>query len=430
MTRGFPLPQVRKHVLENGLTVLHQRNPISRAFCIGVWTLTGSRDEHQGEEGLCHFLEHMLFKGTRNRTAFEISQEIEKIGGSLDAFTTKETMCVYAQVLEDHRSIALDLVGDMLRNPLFSPEHVTVERQVVLQEIGDVLDAPDDLIHDLFASVVFPDHPLGRPILGFPESVKRFLAGDLRRFARRTFKAPNMVVAVYGNLSTRELLGACRRLFAFPDGAVNRTRPRLKRLTPERRSIHRKLHQQHVCIGGRTVSYVEDRRFPLMALTTLAGGGASSRLFQKIREEMGLAYSVYTYSDLARDTGLMGTYMAVHPRNAGRAIDAVLEEFQRIRAGKVSRSELDDTKEQLKGRILLGLETSVDRMMRMARNEMYYGRQISEKELIRRINAISLDDIHEVASQTLDDADLTVVSLGPSTVGVRRRPKRRRASRT
>jgi len=420
---------VRKHVLENGLTVLQQRNPISRAFCIGVWTLTGSRDERKGEEGLCHFLEHMLFKGTRDRSAFEISQEIEKIGGSLDAFTTKETMCVYAQVLEDHSRVALDLVGDLLSNPRFSPEHVSLERQVVLQEIGDVLDAPDDLIHDLFASTVFPDHPLGRPILGFPESVESFSARDLRRFARRTFKASNIVVAVYGNLSTRELLAACRRLFAFPAGPVNRTRPRLKPLSPERRSIHRKLHQQHVCIGNRTVSYVEDRRFPLMALTTLAGGGSSSRLFQKIREEMGLAYSVYTYSDLARDTGLIGTYMAVHPRNARRAIDAVLEEFRRIQAGGVSQAELDDTKEQLKGRILLGLETSIDRMMRMARSEMYYGRQIGERELIRRIDAISLDGIHEVAWQTLDTTDLTVVSLGPSAAGVRPASRRQSAGR-
>jgi predicted Zn-dependent peptidase len=410
---------VKKYVLENGLTVLHQRNPNSRAFCVGVWTLTGSRDERKGEEGLCHFLEHMLFRGTTSRTAFQIGQEIEQTGGVLDAFTSKENMCIYAQVLEDHRMVAIELIGDLLTNPLFSPEHVSLERQVVSQEISDVMDAPDDLIHDLFASTVFPDHPLGRPILGYPESVDGFTRQDLKRFARRTFKTSNLVVAVCGNISARELLDACRRLFDFPAGPVNRSRSQLKPSVPERRSIRRKLHQQHVCIGSRTCSYVEDRRFPLMTLTTLVGGGTSSRLFQRIREEMGLAYSVYTYSDLSRDTGLTGTYMAVHPRNAGRAIEAVLDEFRRIRDGEVPQAELDDTKEQLKGRILLGLETSIDRMMRMARSEMYYGRQISEKELIRRIHAVSLDDIHEIASMTLDADDLSVVSLGPSAAGVK-----------
>jgi len=419
MTPITPLPPVRKHVLDNGLTVLHQRNPVSRAFCLGVWTRTGSRDERKGEEGLCHFLEHMLFKGTSRRNAYQLSQEIEKIGGSLDAFTTKETMCVYAQVLQDHRAVAFDLIGDMLSGSLFTDEHISTERNVVLQEISDVMDAPDDLIHDLFADTVFPDHPLGRPILGFPESVSSFGGADLRRFARRVLKAPNVVVSVYGNMPTRELLDLCRRLFDFPAGAARQNRLRLRAFSPQRRSVRRKLHQQHVCIGNRTFSYLEEKRFPLMVLTTLAGGGMSSRLFQRIREQMGLAYSVFTYSDHLRDTGLMATYMAVHPRNAARAIDAVVHEYRRIRDGEVTQSELDDTLEQLKGRILLGLETSTARMMRMSRSEMNYGRQVSEKELIRRINTVTLDDIHDVASRALDSGDLTVVSLGPSSAGIK-----------
>jgi predicted Zn-dependent peptidase len=403
---------------------LHQRNPVSRVFCAGVWTRTGARDERKGEEGLCHFFEHMLFKGTSRRSAFQISQEIEKIGGSLDAFTTKETMCVYAQVLQDHCDVAFGLIGDMLTNTLMSNDHVSVERQVVLQEISDVMDAPDDLIHDLFADAIFPEHPVGRPILGFPESVSGFSRRDLLRIARRMFKGPNVVVSVYGNLSTRHLLDTCRELFSFPAAPASFNRSKLPPFVPERRSIKRKLHQQHVCIGNRTFSYLEEKRFPLMVLTTLAGGGMSSRLFQRIREEMGLAYNVYTYSDHLRDTGLMATYMAVHPRNAALAIEAVVEEYRRIGLGEVTQAELDDTKEQLKGRILLGLETSTARMMRIARNDMNYGRQISEKELIRRIDAVSLDDIHEVASHALDADGLSVVSLGPSAAGIRAGLKR------
>jgi predicted Zn-dependent peptidase len=411
-------PPVRRHRLANGLTVLHQRNPFSRAFCVGVWTRTGSRDEHEGEEGLCHFLEHMLFKGTGGRTAFQISQEIEKIGGSLDAFTTKETMCVHAQVLEDHWAIAFDLIGDMLSKSVFLDEHVKLEQQVVLQEISDVMDAPDDLIHELFASAIFPHHPLGRPILGYPESVSSFTHRDVARFAGRVFKAPNLVIAVYGNLATRELLDSCARLFDLPDGPVRLIRPRLRRFVPERKAVRKKLLQQHVCIGNRTCSYLEDGRFPLMVLTTLVGGGMSSRLFQRIREEMGLAYSVYTYADHGRDAGLVVTYMAVQPRSARRAIAAVVEEFERVRSGDVSREELTDTKRQLKGRILLGLETSAALMSRMARNELYYGRQIDERELVRRIDAVSLADLNEMASRTLRVDDLTVVSLGPSAAGL------------
>jgi len=419
MTPATKLPPVKKYVLENGLTVMHQRNPVSRAFCLGVWMRTGSRDERKGEEGLYHFLEHMLFKGTSQRTGFQISQEIEKTGGLLDAFTTKETMCVHAQVLQDHRAVAFDLIGDMLSNSLFCDAHVSTERQVVLEEINDVMDAPDDLIHDLFVDTVFPDHPVGWPILGYPESVASFEARDLRRLARRMFTGSNVVVAVYGNMPTRELLDLSARLFSFRDGVSRFNRSRLRPFAPARRSIRRKLHQQHVCIGNRTFSYLEDKRFPVMVLATLAGGSMSSRLFQRIREELGLAYSVYTYSDHLRDTGLMATYMAVRPRNASRAIEAVIEEYRRIRGGEVKPAELEDTREQLKGRILLGLETSTARMMRMARSEMNYGRQISERELIKRIDAVSLDDLHEVAAGTLDAGDLTVVSLGPSAAGIK-----------
>jgi len=410
---------VKKFTLPSGITVVQQDNPISRSFCVGAWTRTGARDERDGEEGLCHFLEHMLFKGTQRRSALNISQEIERIGGSLDAFTTKDTMCVYAQVLESHRDVALDLIGDMLRNSSFDPDHVEVERQVVLEEIGDVMDAPDDLVHELFASVVFPNHPLGRPILGVPKSVSSFTRGDLVRFRRRAFRASNIVISIYGNIPAHELKRECARLFDFPEGSVRRAKTRLPRRAPTRKVVRRGLHQQHVCLGSRTFSYHEDARFPLMALTTLLGGGMSSRLFQRIREEMGLTYSIYTYADHSWDTGMMATYMAVRPSNVGRAVREVVREFERVRSGDVNEDELENTKEQLKGRILLGLETSSARMMRIARNELQYGRQASEKELIRCIDAVTLDDVNRVARRALDHGHLNVLSLGPSSGGVR-----------
>jgi len=413
------LPPIKKYVMENGLTVLHQRNPISRAFCIGVWTRTGARDERPDDAGLCHFLEHMLFKGTARRSAFDISQDIERIGGSIDAFTTKDTMCVYAQVLEDHREVAIDLISDMVTASVFDVEQVALERDVVLEEISDVMDAPDDLIHEAFAEAIFRDHPLGRPILGFPYTVSKMNRAGLLRYARRVFKGGNVVICVYGNIDEKELRRVCKARFALPGGDFRRVHPRVRRNGPVRRMMRRKLHQQHICIGTRTFSFLEERRYPLMLLTTLLGGGMSSRLFQRIREEKGLCYNLFTYSDHSHDAGLMATYVAVRPRNAGLTIREVVDEFRHVLKDGVTKDELESTREQLKGRILLGLETSTARMMRMARNEISYGRQVSERELIRSIDAVRLSDVQDVARAVLEPKHLSIVSMGPSSAGLR-----------
>jgi predicted Zn-dependent peptidase len=408
----------RKIVLPGGLTILHERNPVSKAFCLGVWTRTGARDESEAEAGLCHFLEHMLFKGTKHRTAQDISREIEKVGGSLDAFTTKDTMCVYAQVLESRRDVAIDLMADMLTGSRFADEQVALERNVIMEEIGDVEDAPDDLIHELFAAEIFPAHPLGRPILGSRHTVSSFRRSDLVRYARRVFRSSNVVVSVYGNIDEDELVEICQTRLKFARGPLAREKARLGRPVPKRKHVRRKLNQQHIILGCRTFSYLDDRRYALMVLNAMVGGGMSSRLFQKIREELGLAYSVYTYVDHSRDTGMFAAYLAVRPANAGKAMDAVRGEFAALRAGKFRRDEVRDVQEHIKGRILLGLETSTSRMMRLARNEITYGHQIPEKELIRRIDAVKMADVAAVAAEVLDSDAHTVVSLGPSAAGM------------
>jgi len=397
---------------------LHQDNPHSRSFCIGVWITAGTRDEGRGEEGLSHFLEHMIFKGTKRRTPKEISQAIEKVGGSLEAFTTKEQVCIYAQVLEGHADLAVDVLSDMVMNSTFPPDQIDVERQVVLEEISDVMDAPDDFIHDLFAAEVFPRHPLGRPILGTPDSVAGFDRAALRRFARRYFRAGNVIVSVYGNIHKRRLMRLLTDAMPLSNGGLARRSPRAGSVAPVRKLYRRRLHHQHICIGGRAFSYLDPQRYALLVLTTLLGGGMSSRLFQRIREELGLAYSVYTYSDAARDTGIIGTYLGVKPSNAGRVIGEVFKEFKKVREGDVTAQELDDTKEHLKGRILLGLETSASKMMRLARNEIYFGRQVSEREIIRNIDRVTMDDILGLAGDLLNEDRNTIVSLGPSSAGL------------
>jgi predicted Zn-dependent peptidase len=420
MTPSFArMPRVKKYQGENGVTVLQQDNPTSRSFCMGVWINTGSRDEPTGEEGLCHFFEHMVFKGTATRSSYDISQTIEKIGGALEAFTTKEQICFYTQVLDNDKQIAADILSDLVQNPAFPNDQVELEQQVVLEEINDVLDAPDDLIHELFANEVFPNHPLGKSILGTPDSVSTFNRTALTRFARRHVRARNLVISIYGNIDKRRVMKLCDWAFQLKDGAIRRARPRIERYRPVKRVFKRKLHHQHICIGGRCCSYVDEQRYPLMVLTTLLGGTMSSRLFQRIRERLGYTYAIYTYSEAARDAGLVGTYFAVRPSNAQRVLSEVFKEFKDLRAGNISKEELDDTKAHLKGRILLGLETSTAKMMRNARNEIYFGRQISERELIERIDQVSMDDILELAADILDVGKNTIVSLGPSSSGLR-----------
>ena len=403
----------KKIVLPGGLTILHEKNPVSKAFCVGVWTRTGARDEKPRESGLCHFLEHMLFKGTARRTAKDISQEIEKIGGSLDAFTTKETMAVYAQVLESRREVAFDLISDMLANSSFAEDQVALERQVVVEEIGDVEDAPDDLIHELLAAEIYPGHPLGRPILGSRATVSAFRRADLVRYSRRLFRACNLVVSVYGNIDEQELIEVCSERFRFPEGALARDTTRLRGPAVVRKYVRRKLHQQHIVMGRRTFSFLDERRYPMMVLNAMMGGGMSSRLFQKIREEMGLAYNVFTYLDHARDTGMFAAYMAVNPANARKAMAAVSAEFAAAHNGGLTRAELDDTKEHIKGRILLGLETSTARMMRLARNEISYGHQVPERELIDRIDSVLLDDVRATGRRALRRGRLQRRIAGP-----------------
>ena len=408
----------KKIVLPGGLTILHERNPISKAFCLGVWTRTGARDESEAESGLCHFMEHMLFKGTTHRSAQEISREIEKVGGSLDAFTTKDTMCVYSHVLESRRDVAIDLMADMLTGSRFDDQQVTLERNVILEEIGDVEDAPDDLVHEIFAAELYPAHPLGRPILGSRKTVSSFRRSDLRRYAKRTFRSSNVVVSVYANIDEDELIELCQSRLKFPRGPLAREKARLGRPVPKRKHVRRKLNQQHVVLGRRTFSFLDDRRYALMVLNAMVGGGMSSRLFQKIREELGLAYNVFTYVDHSRDTGMFAAYMAVRPNTVGTAMNALRKEFVSLRNGGIKEDELRDTKEHIKGRILLGLETSAARMMRLARNEITYGHQVPEKELIRRIQAVKMDDVVALASEVLDTDEYSIVSLGPSGAGL------------
>ncbi len=412
------LPPARREVLDDGLVLVYQRVPDARALSLGVWTRTGARDERPGEEGLCHFLEHMLFRGTRRRDAHAISLEIERAGGTLDAFTTRDTMCVHAQVLASDAELAFDLVGDMLTASTFDDNAIALERRVVLEEIHDAEDAPDDFVHELFGRTLFGDHPCGRPILGTRRSVRSFTRERVRRFARRVLRAGNVVVAVCGDVDARRLRAACRRHLALPPG-----RPRIARHVPlappgrRRRHVRRDLAQQHVVLGARALAHDDPRRHALAVLSTALGGGMSSRLFRRVRDELGLAYSVYTWTDATRDTGALGVYLATGPHSVSRALEATMAEIDALRRGEMDEDEVEAARQQLRGRVLLGLETTTSRMMRLARNELVFGRPVPEGRFLRELARVRRDDVVALVRDLLRPEALCVASLGPAPPG-------------
>ncbi|MCB1163301.1 MAG: pitrilysin family protein [Candidatus Krumholzibacteriia bacterium] len=406
---------IRKVTLDDGVTLLTQCVPDALSVSIGAWVRCGSRDEGAQHNGITHFLEHMVFKGTERRSALEISLAIDRVGGQLDAFTTKELTCFSARVLAEYVDTALDVLGDMLGHASLDGELIDVEKQVVVEEIRNVLDDPDDLIHELASAEVFGEHPLGLPILGTEDTVESFSRDDLSAYLDARYTAGNVIVAAVGPLSHDEMRGRVETWFHVRPGAAlarNGSAPP----APRRRVVTqvRELQQQHLWLGRLGVSSADADRYGLLLLSTLLGGSMSSRLFQVIRERAGLAYNIYSFSDFASDAGLLGSYMAVSPRRSDDAIRLTLSEYAKLCAEGCSLDELEDTKMQLKGNLLLAMESMNARMSRLARGEINEGRQIGVEELVARVDAVSRDDIQRLATTYLDPATLTLVSLGPN----------------
>ena len=406
---------ISKVALPGGATLICQRMPGALSASLGFWVRSGSRDEGQGELGITHFLEHMVFKGSEGRSALEIALAMDRIGGQFDAFTTKELTCFMTRVLVENFDAALDMISDLVARPTLDPDLLAVEKQVVIEEIQGVLDDPEDLIHELASADVFGEHPLGRPILGTEESVSEFTSEGLRAYLEERYVAENLVIAVAGPLSHEEVEQRVGERLAIRGGK------RLGRIAQEppaalRRVEHssRDLNQQHIWLGRRALDSTHADRYGLLLLGTLLGGSVSSRLFQSIREQAGLAYSVFSFTDFASDTGLLGTYMAVSPSRCGEAIGRTLDEFLSLIGGGCPRSELEDTKMQLRSHLLLAMESVNARMNRLARNEIIEGRFVGAQELVGRIDSVTVEDIQRLAATYLDPGSLTLVSLGPS----------------
>ena len=405
-------PLIVRDVLPNGLRLLTERMPHVRSVSIGVWLARGSRHEPQAQSGIAHFVEHMLFKGTATRSAEDIAQTIDSIGGQMDAFTAKEYASYYIKVLDEHLPLAVDVLADIVRRPAFTEEDIEREKKVVLEEIKMVEDTPDDLVHELFTENFWVDHPLGRPILGTRETVEGLTKKGLRNYFDHVYTAPNMIIAAVGNVEHQHVRGLMEAAFGTLSNdsiEVSQVPPRVE---PRIVIRNKELEQSHVCLG--TSSYRQDHedRYSSYVLNTVLGGSMSSRLFQNVREKRGLAYAVFSGLSAYRDAGSMTIYAGCANTAIGELIDVVVVELKRIKEEMLPEAELRRAKDHLKGSLMLNLESTSSRMSHLARQEIYFDRQFGLDETLEGVERVTQEDVQRVARDLLKDGGLAATVLG------------------
>jgi len=408
-----PAVVVTRHILPSGLTVLIETLPYVRSVALGYYLRSGSAAEQKEFGGASHFLEHLVFKGTEHRSTADIALVIDNLGGDVDAFTGKEYTSFYAHVLDEQVEEALDLLTDIVRNPRFSEDDLEMERGVILEEIKMVEDTPDDLVHELFVTTFWPDHPLGRPILGTEETVNALRREQIQSHYAATFHPSNMIFCASGNVRPSQVVDYLEK--AFPMVAAAQFPPLWS--VPETRQHvllreKRELEQVHLCLGSRGFPQQDERRYAAALFNTVLGGGMSSRLFQQIREKFGLVYNVMSYHNAHLNGGYEAVYAACAPKNLKRVIDLTLAEMRNVKTNGVTAEELSNSKRYLKGSILLSLESTVSRMSGIARQEYYFGRQYSPDEIISHIDAVTLEDIQRVAEVIVDPDSLSLTLIG------------------
>jgi predicted Zn-dependent peptidase len=408
------MSDVQKQALPNGLTVITECMAAVRSVSLGIWVRTGSRQETEAENGVTHFLEHMVFKGTKSRSAEEIARAADSIGGHLDAFTAKECTNFSIKVLDEHVDRGFEMLADLVKNPLLRPEHIAKESQVVQEEIKMVEDTPDDLVHEIFTQSYWRGHALGRPILGTRQTVRSFDRRHLFGYFHRHYAPQNMLITAAGNLRHEHIVDLVSKVFAdAPSGNPLRDE---KAPTPHptiRWRRKKNLEQAHILLGAPAYSNSHDKRYACYIMNTIMGGGMSSRLFQNIREKRGLAYAVFSGLSSFRDAGYLTVYAGTARDHVREVVQLVIEEFHRMKTQPLSEEELQHAKDYLKGSMLLGLESTTSRMSNLARQEMYFGRHVSMDEIARRVDAVTVGEVLEVANDLLDPARLGLTILGP-----------------
>ena len=405
----------RKTVLDNGTTVISEPMDSVRSITLGIWFAVGSRDETPAEAGMSHFMEHMMFKGTPERSARVISEEFDRLGAELNAFTSKEYTSYYSRFVDEHLEKAFDILADMVVNAGLDDSSCVSEREVVIEEIARMEDTPDDHIHELFSEALWPSHPIGLPILGSRETVGGFDHGQSAAFRARHYLAGNCVIAAAGNVDHDVLVAFAEAKLGGLEAGPRSTRPEARAANHSRLTVLKKeTEQAHICFGVSTMNAHHPDRFALSLVDGVLGGGMSSRLFQEIREKRGLAYAVYSFSALYQDTGEFAVYAGTRPSNAEEVVKLIQTEVEKVALDGVSPDELDRVRQAATGHLVLGMESTRNRMTRLGKNEVTGGEILSADEIMERFNAVTMDDIKRVSAEVLS-AEKVLAVIGPFT---------------
>ncbi|OPX86235.1 MAG: Protease 3 precursor [Pelotomaculum sp. PtaB.Bin104] len=403
----------QKVTLDNNIQVLTERVPHVRSVALGFWVDVGSRDEGPENNGISHFIEHLLFKGTEKRTAKQIAEALDAVGGQLNAFTTKEYTCYYARVLDEHFDLAFDLLSDMLFGSIFAAEDLDRERNVIIEEIKMYEDAPDELVHDVFASSMWQGHALGRPIIGTAEVIARITRDQIIEYYKTHYNPGKLIVTAAGNIDHDQVISKLKPVLEARTGkSLARS---LIAPQPTRDVVCRskETEQVHLCLGTPGLSLDHEKTYTFQIVNTILGGGLSSRLFQEIREQRGLVYSVYSYHSSYHDTGLFCIYAGLSKQNVDEVLELTFRQIKDIRENSVTAEELQRAKDQLKGNLLLSLENVSTRMSRLGKSQLYLGKIIPPEEVVEKLNKVTIKDIQDLAVEMLDPDRFSLATIGP-----------------
>ncbi len=402
-----------KEIFPNGIKVVIEEIPSVHSVSIGVWVSVGSKDEQVKENGISHFLEHMIFKGTKSKTALAIAQIMDSIGGHVDAATGREHTCYYAKVMDKHLPITIELLSDIFFNSVFNPIEIEKEKQVIVEEIKMYEDTPDELIHDLFAQTIWKNHPLGQPVWGNLNVIKEITQDKLINFWNTHYTPGEIVISVAGHVQKNEVIDQLFKFFSKHSGSNWRTEETVPVFNSNSISQFRKLKQIHLCLGTPGLSSIDENRYIVRILTTILGVGMSSRLFQKIREENALAYNVHAYPLSYKNTGAVVVYAGVSPKNYKKTTRIILDEFNALKTELVNEQELLNAKEKFKSALWLNSEDTVYRMSRLAEQEIYFNKFFSIEETLELIDKVKPDDIKRLAQELFKNESLCLTTIGP-----------------
>lgn len=406
---------IQREVLPNGVRIVTETITYVQSVALGIWVGVGARDEDEEVRGISHVIEHMLFKGTPTRTAQQIADEMDGVGGDINAFTSKESTGYHVRVLSEHVPLAVDVLSDMFLNSVIDPEELGREKNVILEEIKQRDDEPDDLVHDVFAETLWPSHVLGKSVIGMPETVSSLQQDDLKTYMARHYTPDTIVIAAAGNLNHDQIVAMAGERFGHLTGKKSdwRVADTAPQFVPGTAYVEKPIEQINLILGTRGYSHLSDDKYALYILDTVLGGSTSSRLFQEIREKRGLVYSVVSYSQLFREGGYFAVSTGTSPKTASQVIDLIKAEFANVLQNNITEAELTRAKNQFRGGIVMGQESMNARMRRLGSNELVYDRVIPIEETLTNINAVCRDDIARVSHHLFSGGEYAMATVGP-----------------